>query len=273
MRTKPLTLSISKVLAILAFAARAANASVIVQIGTASVTNDTGSSANANAANTSSFQIDVGAANSLSVSSSSLATYSAAGSNPATGVFYTGSGTATVATESNYVTVQVDLARNINTSTGELITSPGTNSATLNALGIGILGAPDGNFLGSDGTTFEGLLISVNTSNLAVGSTLVLTAFQINVSGTTSYSAGVINAATDTSQNFSATGVGGLQTFTLTTPLSIAGGTGLTHFATIWQPTDSAGFRVKSLTFDIIPEPSAALLGGLGMLVLLRRRR
>ena len=108
-----------------------------------------------------------------------------------------------------------------------------------------------------------------------MGSTLLLTEFQINVSGTLSYSAGAINAATDTSQNFSATGVDGLQTFTLTTPVTIVGGTGLTHIATIWQPTDSAGFRVKSLTFDIaaIPEPSAVLLGSLGMIALLRRRR
>lgn len=273
MKTHSLTVPISKGLAILGLAASAANASIVVQIGTAAVPNTAGSSANANAANTSSFQIDVGAANTLSVSNSSLATYSAAGSTPATGVFYTGTGTATVASESNYVTVQVDLAQTINTSSGDLLTSPGANAATLNALGMGISGGTDGNFLGSNGTAFEGLLISVNTSNLAVGSTLVLTGFQINVSGAVSYSAGVINAATDTSQDFSSTGVGGLQTFTLTTPLSIAGGTGLTHFATIWQPTDSAGFRLKSLTFDVVPEPSTALLGGLGMLALLRRRR
>lgn len=34
-----------------------------------------------------------------------------------------------------------------------------------------------------------------------------------------------------------------------------------------------AGFSISSITFDVVPEPSAALLGGLGLLTLLRRRR
>lgn len=34
-----------------------------------------------------------------------------------------------------------------------------------------------------------------------------------------------------------------------------------------------AGFSISSITFDVVPEPSAALLGGVGLLALLRRRR
>ena len=38
---------------------------------------------------------------------------------------------------------------------------------------------------------------------------------------------------------------------------------------------DTGGFRIDGITFEtfVVPEPSAALLGGLGLLGLLRRRR
>ncbi|MGB6223675.1 hypothetical protein [Haloferula sp.] len=40
-----------------------------------------------------------------------------------------------------------------------------------------------------------------------------------------------------------------------------------------WTAPSSGQRRLRSFTFDVIPEPSVALLGGLGLLGLLRRRR
>ena len=61
---------------------------------------------------------------------------------------------------------------------------------------------------------------------------------------------------------------------TMPAPLWHQGSTGLRfnfEFGSRWQQNGYVGY--KEIDVQVIPEPSAALLGGLGMLFLLRRRR
>jgi hypothetical protein len=59
----------------------------------------------------------------------------------------------------------------------------------------------------------------------------------------------------------------GLVTFIVSGPVTGA------STAFDWAAKEHATLAAPTLTFDVIPEPSAALLGGFSMLALLRRRR
>ena len=65
---------------------------------------------------------------------------------------------------------------------------------------------------------------------------------------------------------------------TLANPIVLTGNGTNQHTLTVWNPggTDgdaAGGWRIDKLQVTFVPEPSAVLLGGLGLLGLLRRRR
>ena len=107
------------------------------------------------------------------------------------------------------------------------------------------------------GTTLS--LSNIVIGNTANGTGAVADARIKNFGGATAnYGTGSINLTT----GFQAPGGG--SSANITVEQASQGTTGL------------PGFSITSLTFDVVspvPEPSATLLGGLGMLALLRRRR
>lgn len=66
---------------------------------------------------------------------------------------------------------------------------------------------------------------------------------------------------------------GGTATSTLTTPFEIAAGGSRTFYLMFNSANTNSTHQDIRFTVNGIPEPSSALLGGLGLLVLLRRRR
>jgi hypothetical protein len=243
---------------------------------TAATTVTIGNGGNAAAAIVSSVTFNVDGVGATSLSGSTIDSISIP-------IYAAVPGTASAGFSSSFI-IQLEAARGINTTDG---TTPAalTGTTTLNSLGMGVTGTggganQDGNFLGSGSSIFEGILLSLNTTGLGSSFQVQLTGFTINLSAATvAMSAGLISAATDTSENFSAAADPfGLQTrsLSLATPLTLDGANGLTHVGTFWQPTEAnSGWRLDSLTFDVVavPEPSTALLGGLGLLALFRRRR
>jgi len=222
--------------------------------------------ANANAPALSAFTFDLGT---LTISSTTNDSLSAA--------LFNVSGTPSVSAGSlsGSITIAMQAVRPLNTNDGTGTALTSATAYTANSLGIGIGGNPDGNFLGSDGSTYEGIQLLVDTSALGVGYEFRLVGYAVNPSGTVAYSSGLINAQSSTSENFGSTG-GGLQTFVLAAPLTLEGGNSATFLGTIWQPDDQAGFRLRTITFDIVavPEPSTFALFGLGWvgLALIRTR-
>jgi len=180
------------------------------------------------------------------------------------------------------VSIQLQAARPINTTDGSTGAAL-TGTTTMNSLGMGVTGTggganANGNFLGSSGTIYEGILLSIDTSGMGAGYQLQLKGYAINLSAANvTYSSGIINRVTSTSENFSsAIAAIQLQSFSLASPITIDGGNSLTQIATFWQPDNTqSGYRLKSLTFDIVavPEPSVITLAGMGIATLLVMRR
>jgi hypothetical protein len=119
--------------------------------------------------------------------------------------------------------------------------------------------------LGQDNTSEAGILIikggsAVNLSGATAGAFAQQTGsyMELNGLGSTFRSVGSWNALT--SQFTSQTGVAGGTPITV----NVAGGVGYTI-----EATTSGAFT----TITVVPEPNAAVLGGLGVLALLRRRR
>ena len=145
-----------------------------------------------------------------------------------------------------------------NASTGLGTTAAAAaNGFAHNNTGIGVNGTVN------TGNTGIGEAMVVSVSGLSSGYTLVLTQlglgnYTINTDNSVTYNsaATTFTNTTTASPTFSATGV-----------TATAG-----HWFTLAQ-TAGDGIRMDTLTFDIVPEPSTALLGGLGLLALLRRRR
>jgi len=230
--------------------------------------------ANASAPATSSFTFAADGSGNVTLTANTLDTQT----TPVNVFALTGTPTVSAGFGSS-VSVSLMAMRPINTTTGTGTALTGT-PYTLNALGMGIASNPDGNFLGSDGTTWEGIQLSVDTSALGSGYKFQLLGFKVNTStnATTAfgYSVGLINASTSTSENFfQAAEASGLKSFTLSSPLELGGGNGSTFIGTFWQPEDQAGYRLRTITFDIVavPEPSTLALAGLGIATLLLLRR
>jgi hypothetical protein len=249
----------------------------LVLPATADTTVTVGNGANATAPIVSSVTFNVDGVGATALSSSTLDSLSVP-------IYAATPGTAS-AGFSSFFTIQLQAARPINTTDGTTGAAL-TGTTTLNSLGMGVTGTggganQDGNFLGSGSGIFEGLLLSLDTTGLGSGFEVQLKGFTINLSAANvAMSAGLISAATDTSENFSAAAAIGVQlhSLSLATPLTLVGGNGLTHLGTFWQPTEAnSGWRLDSLTFDVVavPEPSSFALVGLGLaaLVGLGRRR
>lgn len=152
----------------------------------------------------------------------------------------------------------------------------GTGAATsshVSTVGLGIVGNNGGriDWSPTGGQISEKSTVTFNLANLA-GTTLSLSNIFIgnglNATGavadarikgfggaTANYGTGSINLTT----GFQAPGGG--SGATITVEQASQGSAGI------------SGFSITSFTFDIVPEPSATLLGGLGILTLLRRRR
>jgi autotransporter-associated beta strand protein len=199
-----------------------------------------------------------------------------------------------------------------NTYTGATTVSAGSlflNNTTGSATGSGTVSVQSGGTLGGSGTASGATTISgslspgnVNPNNLAVlsfGSSLSLQSTAttlmeiagatrgtqydgVNVGGALTYGGALgINFGTTfvTSQTFNLfnfnTQSGSFTTVSLTgsyTGSLVNNGSGvwaLTSGSNTWAFTQSTG----NLSLTVIPEPRAALIGGLGVLLLLRRRR
>jgi hypothetical protein len=148
---------------------------------------------------------------------------------------------------------------------------------------LGVSGDPNGGGIGYQAGRREGITFSLNTAtgiSPTVG--VQITAINVqNVGRTTGptldpidESFWIVNLLTRQALHFTPvaefTSAGNFDVSSLN--LTLAGGSSLTDVAAIYSG-DVGGFRVAGLTLAAIPEPASALLGGLGMLTLLRRRR
>lgn len=151
-------------------------------------------------------------------------------------------------------------------------TSPGTMTFT-NTLGLngttvmeidGTAGAgvdPNGHdFINLTGAGAAGVLTYGGTMTLDIGTTFGNGTYLWNLFDFASETGGFTSITLDDEYS------GSLSESTLG-----SGVWGLTSGSNTWQFTESTG--VLGLTVNVIPEPGAALLGSLGMLMLLRRRR
>lgn len=152
----------------------------------------------------------------------------------------------------------------------------GTGTATsshVSTVGLGIVGNNGGriDWSPTGGQISEKSTMTFNLTNLA-GTTLSLSNILI---GNASNATGAVADARI--KGFGgATASYGTGSINLTTGFQAPGG-GSGATITVEQASQGsagiAGFSISSLTFDIVPEPSAVLFGGLGILTLLRRRR
>lgn len=152
--------------------------------------------------------------------------------------------------------------------------SGAATSSHVSTVGLGIVGNNAGRIdWGTTGVS-ELSTMTVNLSNLT-GSILSLSNIVVanTVDGTGAPADARIKSFGGGTANY------GTGSINLTTGFQAPGGnSGATvQISQAGQPTaGQAGFSITSMTFDVVnavPEPSAALLGGLGMLCLLRRRR
>lgn len=152
-------------------------------------------------------------------------------------------------------TLTFEAFKTYNTSTGLGLTA--ATAFAHNNTGLGV------NLDPNSGNTGIGEAMVVSVSGLTSGFTLVLTELLLGNYTVPTDNSVVYNSAATTFVNTAS----GTQTFSASDVTAISG-----HWFTLAQ-TVGDGIRMDALSFDIIPEPSTALLGGLGLLALLRRRR
>jgi hypothetical protein len=149
----------------------------------------------------------------------------------------------------------------------------GATSSHVSTVGLGIVGNNGGriDWAATAGQVSEKSIMTFNLTNLT-GTTLSLSNIVIgnalNATGAVA-DARIKNFASSTS-NY------GTGSINLSTGFQAPGGGSSANITVeqAAQPTSGIpGFSINSITFDVVPEPSAALLGSLGMLALLRRRR
>jgi hypothetical protein len=152
-------------------------------------------------------------------------------------------------------TINFEAFKTYNSATGLGITA--ADNFAHNNTGLGVEGTP------SAGQTGVGEAMVVSVSGLTAGYTLVLTDLLISNFTAGTDNSVVYNSNATTFVNTTS----GTQTYS---PGQVTATSG--HWFTLTQTTGD-GIRMDTLSFDIIPEPSSALLGALGLLALLRRRR
>lgn len=130
--------------------------------------------------------------------------------------------------------------------------TPGVLNATSSSFGIDSNGSGDGS------STFDADFSEVLT--LSFNKEVTITSFKLgSFTGTDAFTfAGTAILDSDAD---------GGNVYTFSTPLTIAADTNFSLGAT----TGSVSF--ENIVLTVVPEPSTALLGGLGLLALLRRRR
>lgn len=152
----------------------------------------------------------------------------------------------------------------------------GTGTATsshVSTVGLGIVGNNGGriDWASTGGQVSEVSTMTFNLSNLS-GTTLSLSNIVVGnaLNGTGAVADARIKSFGGSTANY------GTGSINLTTGFQApGGGSGATiQIGQSTQPTAGLpGFSVTSMTFNIVPEPSSALLGTLSLLGLLRRRR
>lgn len=130
--------------------------------------------------------------------------------------------------------------------------TPGVPNSTASAFGINSSGA------GDDSSAFDADFIESLT--LSFNQAVTITSFKLgSFTGTDAFTfAGTAIVDSDADGN---------NVYTFSTPIAIAANTNFSLGAT----TGTVSF--ENIVLTVIPEPSAALLGGIGLIALLRRRR
>lgn len=142
---------------------------------------------------------------------------------------------------------------------GTITVNGGTHNVGVAAGQSGNFGSQNGSTLNFLGGTVTALRLTNGSGNLNVGGDAILTANTIIFAGT-----GAFDIAADWTGSLTIPGVNWETTLT-----SDATFDGAAIDATVF----AENFLVEGNTVSLIPEPSAALLGALGFLGLLRRRR
>jgi PEP-CTERM motif len=152
----------------------------------------------------------------------------------------------------------------------------------VNARGVSVAGGPGGNFTSSTATVSEG---NVFYFNVPTGYSMTISKVYLDAVNTFDAfdSFAVINGINDTTTgeiDIDEVAIPTQGWFTLPSPIALTGNGANQHTLTVWNPggTDgdaAGGWRVDrfEVAFAAVPEPSSVLLGGLGFLALLRRRR
>ena len=193
---------------------------------------------------------------------------------------YTTTGTVTLALSTSFG-FTVDAVAAVNTTVGVNYGAKVTNG-TIDRSSGGDFGVQDTDGAGTAKTNGidlnEGFLIGINAATLSSSLAWQLTGIQLVLVNQPNEVFTIVNRS-DTSLSLTGTLPSSSATMIDISSLGIVvqGGTSLLDAASVFMSSSSAdgqNFRISGFQLEAIPEPSSsALLGGLGVLALLRRRR
>jgi hypothetical protein len=170
----------------------------------------------------------------------------------------------------------IDAVRVVDTTVGASYGSKSTNG-NINRASTGELGVTGTGSIGNGIDLNEGLLLGIDASGLNPALAWKLTGIQLRFVDQPNEIYTIVNR-NNTSLSITGTTPTNANTMIDVSSLGIMvqGGTSDLDLATVFMSSNSAStqnFRVSGFQLDAIPEPNAALLGGLGLLALLRRQR
>ncbi len=191
---------------------------------------------------------------------------------------YSSTGTVSLALNTSF-TFTVDAVAAVNTTVGVNYGAKVTNG-TIDRANAGDFGVQDTDGAGPNGAGIdlnEGFLIGIDASTLSPTLAWKLTGILVTSFQPPTEAITIINRSNTSSNMVVNSGIVNSGTIDVSSlGIIVQGGTSNLDAASVFMSapiSGAANFRIAGFQLDAIPEPNAALLGGLGLLALLRRRR